>query len=450
MSGAGWLLQVIVLAILVGGLLSRWPRVLALWWLAVVGFLVWALGHWPEDRLVLILNHPLYMDEPLSIGRFILRLDMGAREAVRMMLVPLGLWAFIAVFVPDWGGGLAWVGLALLGGGMAAMTTAAWAMGWGAAVWAAAAVLPALGGHRARVHGVWQWMLPWLFSALLLFALLIWPDPNRAGGEVWRVQVLAVALMAWTGLVPFHVGQVNLTAGSRPMGSVWLWWSHAVLVLLFVRRLGFEPGMSTAVWRAAPVLQFVGVVTLLWAGGAAISTRDVGRLGAYAALYNWALVLSMWLALPRNEDLVRWTLVVRFVALVAVGVGLTALLRGDDERSFRALSGWARRRPWSVATWAVGVATLAGAPFTPGIWSQWMVHRLPVSGLPLVWAGLIGGVGVIGGLMRALIALWGPLADPLLVREEGLRRALMWAMVAVLVALGLVPHLLVRLSWSLW
>ncbi len=450
MTSVGLLLQVTVLVAIVGGLLSRWPRLVGLWWLLVTAGILWALGHWPEDRLVLLLGHPVHVGEALSWGRLSLQLDMSAREAVRMMWAPVAVWALAAVLVPAWGEGLAWVGGALLAGIVAVTTTPTWAMGWAATLWAAGSVLPALGGRPGRGPGVWQWMVPWIVSALVLLALLSWPDPNIRSVEIWRVQVMAVALIAWAGLIPLHVGEVNLAAVARPLGSVWLWWTRVVLVLVFVRRLGFTPGMEGAVLRATSVLQFLGAISLLWAGIAALSTRDVGRLAGYAAFYNWALTLTMWLATPRSEDLVRWTLAVRFVALAAVGLGLTALLREREERSFEALSGWARRRPWSVATWAVGIATLAGAPFTPGIWSQWMVHRLPMGNMPMAWASLIGGLGITAGLVRALIALWGPLTDPLLVREEGIRRALMWGMVALLVGLGLMPHVLVRLSWALW
>lgn len=450
MSGVALLLQVVIVAAGVAVLLSRWPRLVGLWWALVALGVLATLAQFPPQGTVLVLTRPVHLAEVLAWGRLSLQLDMTAREGLRMVFVFLALWGGVAPILPEWGRGLAWFGPALLAGVLALTTTSFWALGWALAVWAGLALLPAFGGHLAGTRPVWQWLAPWLLPALALFSLLIWPDPNRVAPEPWRVQVLALALLAWVALAPLHVGLVKVTASARPSAAVWVWWTHTVVVLVAMRRLGFEPGLDSAVWRAAAVLQFLAVVTLVWAGAAALTARHVGRLAAYAALYNWALSLALWLAAPENEALVRWTLTTRFVSLNAVGMGLAALLRGSNGRQVEALSGWARRRPWSVALWGVGVASLAGAPFTPGIWTQWMVHRVPVGDLPLAWAAVLGALGVMGGLARALVTLWGPLREPLLLREEGPGQAVLWALSVGIILLGLAPQALVHIGNWLW
>ena len=450
MSGAEVLLELLVLAVAVAALLGHWRRVQGAWWALVAVALTTALAMLPQHGLIFFLGRPVWLDAALARGRFTLLLDDTARAAIRGMLALVGVWGVAALLSPVWGRGLPWLGLGLLGGALAAMTVSLWALGWAMAMWAATALLAAFGGQPGTGRPVWQWLLPWVAPVPLLFALLIWPDPNRAAPEPWRLQVLAAALIAWSALFPLHVGYTALSAGARPAGATWAWWSHTVLMLALLRRVGFQSTLGGAVWQAAPVLQFLGVATLVWAGLAALSARDVGRLAAYAGLYNWALTLIMWLAAPEEDVLVRWTLTVRFLALGAVGLGLAAALHDGRDHTFEALSGWARRRPWSVALWAIGTATLAGAPFTPGAWGQWMVHRLPVAGIPVAWAALLGGLGIMAGVARALVALWGPLRDPLLVREEGVRRYLLWGLTVALVIVGLLPHVVIRVGAWLW
>ncbi len=442
MTGVAWLLEGAIVILLGTILLSRWPRLQGAWWVITGGFFLWALATWPGDRLILFLGRPLYMEQPLTWGYLSLALDGPAREGVRMILWAFVLWGGISLLFPSWGEGGAWASLALIGGLLALMVTSLWAVGWAVAIWAALVVLVTLGGHSARGLGVWQWLTPWVGATLILFLLLIWPDPNTSGPEAWRVQLVAVALVLWAGLVPLHVGSVNLTAFARPLGSAWLWWSHSIVVLTVFHRVDFLPGMDAAFWRAQPFLQVMGIVTLGWAGMAALGTRDVGRITAYAVLHNWALTLLLWIATPQREDVVRWALAVRFVGVYVTTLGLTALLREEYRRTFDSLSGWARRRPWTVAAWTIGVGTLVGAPFTPGIWTQWMVHRLPMESPLVPWGSFVGSAGVMLGVSRALLVLWGPLHNPLLVREEGLARALMWGIVITVVVLALMP------SWA--
>lgn len=450
MSGVEVLLQVLVLAAAGSLILARWPRLLGLWWVIVAGVLMAALWTLPLTGPVLILGRHIQLEAPLTWGRFTLHLDASAREAIRMMLILVGLWGVAATLIPGWGRGLEWMGLALLGAALAVTTTATWAWGWALAVWATTTLVLAFGGMPTRGRPVWPWFLPWTLPALGLFALLVWPDPNRATLEPWRVHLLALAFIVWSGLVPIHVGHIALTSRARPLGATWAWWTHTLILLTLAQRTGFSPGWDEALWRAAPVLQFLGIVSLFWAGLAALSARDMGRLTAHAALYNWALVFTMWGTMPRDDALIRWTLTTRFLALNAAGLGIAALLRDRDIQPPLVPSGWARRRPWSVALWALGIATMSGAPFTPGVWTQWMVHRLGGDLSALTWATLVGGLGVMGGLIRALVTLWGPLDDPFLVREEGLPRGILWAMTVGFVLLALSPRTLAALSTWLW
>ncbi len=446
MSGAAWLLQGLFLMLLGTLLLGRWPRLQGLWWVVIGGGFLWALSSWPADRLILVLGRPLYMGQPLTWGDFDLVLDATARQGLHMMLWAAMLWGGIALLSPAWGRGLTWANLALIGSALAVMSTSLWATGWAVAVWAGLVVFAVTGAHAGKDLRVWQWLVPWVVAALLLFFLLIWEDPNVTGPEMWRVQLVAMALVLWTGLAPLHVGNVNMSASARPLGSAWLWWTQAVVVLTVFHRVNFTPGMEAAFWRVQPVVQSMGILTLAWVGLAALGTRDLGRLTAYAALHNWALCLIMWLAAPGQEEVVRWTLMVRFVGVYAATLGLTALLREHPLRTFDALSGWARRRPWAVAAWAIGIGTLVGAPFTPGIWSQWMMHRLALEGAIIPWVSFLGALGITAGVGRAFIALWGPLHDPLLVREEGAARGLMWAIVVTVVFLALSPQWLNALN----
>ena len=446
MSGVAFILELLALISLVVWVFARWPRWQGGIWLVSALFMLWVLGQWPADRPVLVVGHPIWLEGAWSVVGISFQLDSVARAVLRLMWIAIGIWAIGALLVPRWGRGLGWLPVAVFGLFVAVTLQPMWALGWGIAMWAVGVLIVAYGSWPGREWTTWQWLLPPVIGALLLFLLLIWPDPNLTGIEPWRVRVVMGVLVLLSGLVPIHVGAVGLGSNARPMGATWAWWTHSLVMLTLLWRVGSHPGFRPAEWSASPVLLFLTTVTMLWAGLGALSTQDLGRLGGYAALYNWALTLTFWLHAPLNMAGFRWTLAIRLVGLFTVGLALSALADEVRVRTFDHVRGRARRRPWAVAAWAVGLATLAGTPFTPGVWSQWMMHTQIPDAASLPWFSLAGSLGIALGIVRALVALWGPLSTPLLPREEGVSKMVMLVLAMAGIGLSLVPQFVMRLG----
>ncbi len=449
MSGVTFLLYFLALVSLFSLLLSRWLRLRALLWLGAALVALWFSAHWPADRPLLVLGQRVWPQGPLQGQTMTWQMDSMGQHMWRILWASVGVWALASFGVPAWGKGLAWLPFMLFPALMAVSLQSLWALGWMLAFWASGSLIMLLGGTWGPSRGVWQWIFPFALAALVLTFLLVPPDPNRSTLAPWRLQVVTLALLLIVGLVPFHVGQVVLSRTGRPLGVAWVWWIHTLMTMLAFQRTAGQTGFSPAQWRTQEILPFLIWVTLIWAGLGALTSSHVRRLWGYAALYNWALTLALWLLAPTSTETWRWTLAVRWLALGVGAAALTTLLAGEED-ALQDLSGWARRRPWAVTAWAASLATLAGVPFTPGFWSQWLLHVQATTPTPLPWVALLGGVGIMLGAVRALVTLWGPLRRPLLVREGGLAALILGSLAAGMIAGALWPQSLIQLGALLW
>lgn len=449
MTGPGFIIGLLFILSALTSLVGHWPRVRGGLWTAGALFLLWALAAWPVDRPVLVLGQPVWMEWPRVVGHLRLRVDETARLVLRLGLMAVGLWGTAAWLSPTWERGMGWLPLGILPLTVAAMLVPLWGTVWAVAILNVLLLALAQGGQPGHGQALWRWTVPSVVVALAASILLLPPDPNAVEVDTWRLWLVAGVIVTVSGLVPLHVGLTAAGEGGSPTGTVWAWWAHTLAFLVLLRRVGESEALVPGMWLAAKVLVVLAHVTLVWGGVGAVSSNNVGTLWAYAALYNWGLTVALWTTAPTSVAVLRWTLGVRMVGLGASALGLVAM-EGGYPRTLARLSGWARRRPRAVAAWGLGTATLAGVPFTPGFWSQWLVHEHSSAGTLLPWISLIGGVGVALGLVRALVTLWGPLHERLLPREEGMLTVMLLAVVVGVILLGVMPGNLVRLGVLLW
>ena len=450
MSGVLFLFQFLLLISLFSVLTGRWLRLQALVWGLAALAALWMVAQWPGDRPVLVLGREVWLQKALRWQYVDMVMDPLGQQVWRVLWLSVLLWSLVAFIVPSWGKGLKWLPFPLLLGIPALTIQSTWALGWALVLAAVGNLILLYGGTPGNGRGVWQWLLPLLIGALALTFLLLPPDPNVTTVAPWRLVVIALFLVLVAAVVPVHVGGVTLAQAGRPLGVAWLWWGQTLLFIIAWKRAVSSADLVPAQWQAQDILQFLAWITLVWAGIGALGASRLRRLWGYAALYNWALTLALWLLAPTSLDTWRWTLVVRWFALGASALALTTLLPDGIDDDIHRLSGWARRRPWAVSAWAAGVATLAGVPFTPGFWSQWLLHVHTTTPTPLPWMALVGGVAIMLGVVRALVALWGPLHEPLLVREDGRAAFLLGTIAIAILAGALWPRWLIHLGALLW
>ncbi len=423
---------------------TRWVSMLrAIVWLGGLVLLTWMIHTWPTSGSIILLQHTIvHMDQPLRIGRLVLHTDNVARAGIHLALAGAIIGSMASLVVPPLRETISWLAVGFITLFVAVSIISPWAWGWGVALWAIGALMVAYGGWPTSARLGWQWLLLPMLSAILLFALLA---QETLDITPWRVHIITLFLLGFSNLAPFHVGGVHLAEEGQPFGLLWGLWTHTVLFLIVLYRIESTSVYQESLWRATPFLETMAYLTLIWAGIGGLAHRHIGRLSGYALAFNWALSLLLWLTYPNNLDIIRWTMAVRLIGIVSVSVGLLSFLPGAPLAMLASIKGWARRRTWGVLLWTLGIATLAGLPFTAGGWLLWIMPSMEIRGASL-WLMLLGSIGLLIGLGRALTVLWSTLDTPLLPREEGITRWGFWLLSMTIIILGLFPSLVLHLG----
>ncbi len=441
-----FLLLILFLLFVTVSITGHFRRARSILWFAGVVVVIWIVHRWPVNGPVILFRHiVIYMDKQTTIGRLVFHVDTAARMGMHLALVNALVGSIIILALPTLDETIPWWGIGLITTFLAVSVTSPWAWGWGVAIWAIGVLAVAYGGWPTLSRRAWTWLLLPLLSTLLLFMLLAEETLAITHVASWRVHLIALFLLGFSSLAPFHIGSVCLAEEGQPFGMMWGLWTHTVVFLVILSRVEGVPAYREALWTSAPFLKVMAYMTLIWAGLGGLSQQHVGRLTGYALIFNWALTLLLWLMYPNNLDVIRWTMAVRLIGIVSVSIGLISLLSGTQSAALSSIKGWARRRTWGVLLWTLGIATLAGLPFTAGGWLLWIMPPMKVHDASL-WLMLLGSVGLLVGLGRALTVLWGPLETPLLPREEGVARWALWLLSMALIVSGLIPSFVLHLG----
>jgi len=260
--------------------------------------------------------------------------------------------------------------------------------------------------------------LTWVFGAAFALSwagdlLLAIAAGTTVAAEQWNVLALrldpygvwtgalALALLAGAVLLggaPFHFWLADVFHGGRPhlaplvvaapqaAGAAWL-----ALRLDGIEAFPEGAGFASGLLALAAALALVGGAATL-----AMQRRPERRVGTLASLQG-ALVLAAFAADPGLAPfaelpgaLAAWG---THLALALTGAGALARFLAVESRAEDAPVVLFRRHPWSGALGAFATFSLAGAPFTPGMF-LWLAvaRRLAATGHP--------------GLLLALAAAW--------------------------------------------
>ncbi len=306
-------------------------------------------------------------------------------------------------------------------------------------------------GQPGETRGAWRQLLfPTL--ALPLFLVAAWymeqaplnPDdltPYRVAS--WLLIAGFVLLLQ---LAPLHVALPAVAGQAPPVVAVFLWiGSQSVTLFLLQRFLVTYPWLSEAV-DSAQWLLWLGLFTAVLGGVLAAVQSRLGRLGGYAALYDYGiLIVALGLRGTAGLPTTIWLLLTRTVTLLTMATGAAALRHHMESDRFDRIEGAASRLPWAVVALLVGGFGLAGLPLTAQFASRWALLQL-VGEEDVRWALLllVGAVGVLIGVVRAGRACFGDLsASPVEREPRGLALTALALVVASLL-LGLFPQLLIN------
>jgi hydrogenase-4 component B len=320
-------------------------------------------------------------------------------------------------------------------------------------------------------------LLAWelLTLAFYLLAGFDWQRQGRAGAAFVTLafgKLSGAALLLGLLLLAVHSGSFAIASFAHAPGGALRSAAQTLLIAGFAIKVGIvpfqvwmprayaaAPGPARAImggvavnvgfyglWRTLAVLGappaaliglllvLAGLTALLGIAHAAVQPR-LQRVIAYSSIENSGLILAGYgVALVgvaiRNEQLAAVGLLAGTLQIVAHAAAKSllftasaAITSADDEDqtapgqdNLDALSGSARRRPWSGTGLAIGSLTLAGLPVTIGFASEWFLlealmqqFRVP----PLDYRLLLAGAG-------AAVALTAGFAGVTFVRLIGL------------------------------
>jgi NADH-quinone oxidoreductase subunit L len=269
---------------------------------------------------------------------------------------------------------------------------------------------------------------------------------GTAGAVLTKDSATVIALLLFAGAVgksaqlPLHVWLPDAMAGPTPVSAL----IHAATmvtagVYLVVRtHVLFE--ISPV---ALDVVAIVGLVTMLYAGTAALGQVDIKRALAYSTISQLGY---MFLAVGLGAYAVALFFLVAhsfYKALLFLGSG--SVIHGmDNEQDMRRMGGLRTKMPITFVTMAIGAIALAGVPPLAGFFAKDQVLEIANhSGRTALWIlGTVGAVFSAAYMGRLLFLTFFGTA-----RSEEAERAhesppVMWVPLALLAAGAVLAGLL--------
>ncbi|MCC6458285.1 MAG: hypothetical protein IT328_25255 [Caldilineaceae bacterium] len=463
MSGTPWLtlpllmIGTLLAAAVITYLSRQWERLTALLGIVVTGF--WATFLWQVD-----LQQPLWLlpvtgqvvDLGASIERlgFTLRLEAGAIPMlIAMFFLTAVAFAIAACLSQGWS--FVPFSLTLLAGYVTVTLLSTSPLAPPLIIPLLLAILATVGvfvlqaGRLSIPAGPVRSLIPPLL-AFPLFLIASWYieqmplNPQDLSTAQTAAQLLSLGLVLLLAPVPLHGAQAAIAQSAPPVTTalLTLLGQLAALHLLYRTLATFE-----FVAQQAPLglwLTWIGLVTAVWGGVAAFGATHAGRLWGYSALHDWGVILLV-LAAPgsRGWSLVLFLFGLRVVSMLTAAAGLAVLEQHTGGLSLARVQGAGSRLPWNSAAFLLGGLGLAGFPLSAGFTGHWAALQIVAeSDWRPAAVVLLASAGAIFGYIRLARALFGPLDNRFLAREQPLNMALALFVLFLSVGLAVAPQLM--------
>ena len=191
-------------------------------------------------------------------------------------------------------------------------------------------------------------------------------------------------------------------------------------------------------------LSWMGLLTTIWGGVAALGALNAGRLWGYAALCDWGLIIVV-LAAPglRSWTLVLFLLLLRVISMATSAVGLSAIQQTLGSLDLQRLRGVGSRMPWNSAAVLLGGLGLIGFPLSAGFAAHWaaLLTLAEIDWRPAAVV-LVASVGVFIGYVRLARMMFGYLENRLVPREQVFSAVLALTALVATFGVALTPQLL--------
>jgi NADH-quinone oxidoreductase subunit N len=253
---------------------------------------------------------------------------------------------------------------------------------------------------------------------------------------------------------PFHMWAPEVYQGA-PTPSAALVASSSKVASFFALFLLFAVGLAgaagSAAWREysigwAPLIAVVAVVSMLWGNLAAIAQSSVRRLLAYSAIGHAGYMLIAVVVHSRQSFRALVYYVITY-ALASVGAfGVLSALEEEKVDSIADFRGLGKRSPELSFCLLLFLLSLAGIPPLAGFFGKFYLFVSAVHGL--LWLVLLAlGMSVVSFYYYLRILKQVYVSEPVSsarIHPPWTTRVALWAIAALVVALGCLPDLLLN------
>jgi multicomponent Na+:H+ antiporter subunit D len=296
--------------------------------------------------------------------------------------------------------------------------------------------------------GALRMLLPPLLAAPL-FLLAAWYidqiplNPQDVGLTQTAGVLLGLGLLAMMAPFPLHSAMPALAEkGTAPAVFMVTLLRQLAVLYLTARVLFAYPFVyqqtDWPIW-----LSWLGLITTVWGGMAALGALNAGRLWGYAALSDWGLIIVV-LAAPglRSWTLVLFLFLLRVVSMATTTVGLAALQQTLGSLDMPRLRGVGSRMPSNSAAVLLGGLGLVGFPLSAGFAAHWaaLLTLAEIDWRPAAVV-LVASVGAFVGYVRLARMMFGHLENRLIPREQSFSALLALTALGVTIGIALAPQL---------
>jgi formate hydrogenlyase subunit 3/multisubunit Na+/H+ antiporter MnhD subunit len=301
----------------------------------------------------------------------------------------------------------------------------------------------------ANPAGALRTLIPPLLGALL-FLLAAWYidqmplNPQDVSLPQTAGALLGFGLLLLLAPFPLHSATPAAAESAPPPAMLLVTLLYQLAVLhLTAQVLSAYPFVAQQtdwpVW-----LSWLGLLTTVWGGLAALGALNAGRLWGYAALCDWGLIIVV-LAAPglRSWTLVLFLFSLRIISMFTAAAGLTTLEDAIGSLDMARLRGVGSRLSWNSAAVLLGGLGLIGFPLTAGFAGHWaaLLTLAQVDWRPAAVV-LVASVGAFVGYLRMARLMFGYLENRSIPREQTYSTALAIGALVVTIAVAVAPQLL--------
>ncbi len=437
------------LAAIVTYLVRRWTVVAALTASATAGVVVFLCLRLPLDRSAFILGREVAFGRPVVVLGQTLQIDPAGQVWLAFvfalaMILYLFAWRISPgrSFFPFSLSILALYALVILLQ-VFELSVLVFAMS------VAVAVFIIQAGQPTSIRGAQRYLLVSILAVPLLLtaAWLVDPSlPSIQASELARRALIPAALGFGLLLAafPFGTWMPAVAADASPVVTAFVFTAgQAVALFLAFFFLRENPWFMDEASTPA-VIQLAGLIMAVSGGLMAAVQRDFGRVLGYAALGDLGILLmALTVGGSQNVTLTLLHAVSRSVSIMLMAASLAIVRYRVASDRFADLGGVARRLPLATIGLLLGGLALAGFPLTAGFPTHWAVFRA-MSSEEQVWMFVLvaSSAGIVIGVLRGMHAMLQSKVREEIGGQPAIASAMVLALAALSVALGLYPQLL--------